>query len=343
MTHRERVLRTFAFDETDQPPLDIMEQALWAELLEYFAKSHGLTDALEILEWLGTDFRWAFPAYQGPPQPPPAEGLPEGWGSTYADDLYRRRLAHAETVADVEAHEWPDPAWWVPPDLEAFREQWPDHARVTGTGWMPLFCSACDAFGMENALMKMAAQPAVFEAFVRRQHEYTMDVLGRLAEAARGLADICWLGDDYASQDTLIMGPERWRRFIKPYLAEHVALARDHGLLVLLHSCGAIREIIPDLIEIGVNGLLVFQTSARDMDPESIAAEFGGRIAFYGGIDCQQLLTFGSVEDVRAEVRRNVAAFADCGGYMVANSHHCIANIKGENMVAMCEAARELR
>jgi uroporphyrinogen decarboxylase len=340
MTHRERVLASFHFEKTDRPACDLMEQQVWPELMDYFRSEHGLASPEEVLAFLDTDFRWAWTQYEGPAQAPPAEDLPEGWGGTYADRLYQRPLAHAETVADVEAHPWPDPAWWVPADLKAFREQWPDHALVTTPGWMPLFCAACDAFGMENTLVKMATQPAVIEAFIRRQHQFYSHILRRVVEAAEGVCDIIWLGDDYASQDALIMGPERWRRFIKPYLAEQVQLIRDHGLLALLHSCGAIRAIIPDLIEIGVSGLLVFQTSAAEMDAESIAREFGGQIAFYGGIDCQQLLTFGTPQDVRAEVRRNVAAFRDCGGYMVANSHHCIANIKGQNIAAMCEATR---
>lgn len=340
MTHRERVLATFRFERTDRPAYDLMEQQLWPELLQFFGREHGLREVTGVLGLLDTDFRWTWTQYQGPAHAPPAEGLPDGWGGTYSDALYTRRLAHAETPADVETHEWPDPGWWRPPDLRALREQHPEHALVVSPGWMPLFCSACDAFGMERALAHMALQPEVIEAFVRRQHGFYLDILTRTAQAAEGLCDILWLGDDYASQDALLMGPERWRRFIKPYLAEQVRVARQYGLLVLLHSCGAIRAIIPDLIEIGVNGLLVFQTSAAHMDPESIAEEFGGRIVFYGGIDCQQLLTFGSPDDVRAEVRRNLAAFRDCGGYIVANSHHCIANIRGDNLVAMCEAAR---
>ena len=341
MTHRERVLSSFRFEPVDRPAYDLMEQQVWPELLAFFQREHGLTTAAEVLEFLDTDFRWAWMEYRGPAQAPPAEGLPEGGGGTYADGLYPRHLARAETVADVEAHVWPDPAWLVPAELKAFRDAWPDHALVTTPGWMPLFCSACDAFGMENTLVKMATQPAVIEAFIQRQHIFYTDILRRVVAEAEGVCDIIWLGDDYASQDALIMGPERWRRFIKPYLAEQVQLIRDHGLFVLLHSCGAIRAIIPDLIEIGVSGLLVFQTSAAQMDAESIAREFGGQIAFYGGVDCQQLLTFGTPEDVKREVRRNVAAFRDCGGYIVANSHHCLADIKGENMVAMCEAAKE--
>jgi uroporphyrinogen decarboxylase len=104
-----------------------------------------------------------------------------------------------------------------------------------------------------------------------------------------------------------------------------------------------VREILPDLIEVGVNGLLTFQTSAEGMEAESIARDFGGKLVFYGGIDVQQLLTFGSEEDVRREVRKNIDLFAECGGYVVANSHHCIANIQPRNMVAMLTEARRYR
>jgi uroporphyrinogen decarboxylase len=98
--------------------------------------------------------------------------------------------------------------------------------------------------------------------------------------------------------------------------------------------------VLSDLIDIGVNGLLVFQTTARGMDVESIAREFGGRLVFYGGIDVQQLLSYGTVEEVEATVRANARAFADHGGYIVANSHHRVSTIKGDSIVAMCEAAK---
>ena len=205
---------------------------------------------------------------------------------------------------------------------------------------MPLFWSACDAFGMQEALIKMLAAPSVFDAFVRRQHEFYMDILSRGVEAAQGSCDICWLGDDYASQQAMTMNPDLWRRHIKPYLAEQVLLAREHDLLVLFHSCGAVRAILPDLIDIGVNALLVFQTTARGMDAPSISAEFGGKLAFYGGIDVQHLLSFGTPQQVRDQVRANVSAFERCGGYIVANAHHGVETIRGDNIVAMCGAAR---
>ena len=195
------------------------------------------------------------------------------------------------------------------------------------------------AFGREEALVKMYTQPAVFEAFISRQHDYYMDILSRALEAGRGVCDICWLGDDYASQTQMMFNPDLWRKLIKPYLAKQVALARRHGMYVFFHSCGNIRSILPDLIDIGVNAHLVFQTTASDMDACSIAREFGGRLAFYGGMDVQHLLSSGTLEDVAAAVRSNAKAFEKCGGYIVANSHHGVGTIKGDNIETMCRAA----
>ena len=113
-------------------------------------------------------------------------------------------------------------------------------------------------------------------------------------------------------------------------------------MYVLFHSCGAVRPVLGDLVDIGVDGLLVFQTTAADMDAESIAREFGGRLVFYGGIDVQQVLSFGTIDEVRKAVQANARAFAHCGGYVVANSHSSVATVRPENIHAMCDAAREV-
>lgn len=339
MTHRERVLRTFRFEDTDRAPYDLMEGVVWPELADHFRAAHGLEDPGSVLDFLDTDFRWTFM------ERVPDANRPAAPRSTDADDIHswevaRGPLADAKTVAEVDAHTWSDHDEWRVPDLAEFRRRFPDHALVFSASWTPLFWGVCDAFGVEAALLNLTDAPALFEAAVRNIHERYMERLTRGVHAAQGICDICWLGDDFASQEAMLLSPAQWRKHIKPYLAEQVQLARSHGLYVLYHSCGAIREVLPDLIEIGVNGHLVFQTRARGMDAESIAREFGGRMAFYGGVDIQHLLPFGTPEEVAAEVRANVRAFADCGGHVVANSHHCVPAIRGENVEAMCRAAR---
>ena len=340
MKPRERVLRTFRFEATDRVPFDLMEGNVWPELQDHFRRRHGLETSEEVQDFLGTDFRWVGYNYQGPAEEPVQDEGAAANHEVYSLQVAVGPLAEAETIAEVEAWDWPDPALWQPGDVGAARRRWPDHALVFGAFWMPLFWGACEAFGMEPALTKMYTQPAVVEAFIRRRHAFYMDVLARGLSAAAALCDVCWLGDDYASQQAMIVSPELWRKFIKPYLAEQVALARRHGMHVLFHSCGAVREILPDLIDIGVSALLVFQTTAAGMDALSIARDFGGKLAFYGGIDIQRLLSFGTPEEVAATVRGNVAAFSKCGGYIVANSHCDVKTIRGENIEAMCAATQ---
>ena len=331
MTHRERVLKTLRFEKTDRAPYDLMEGIVWPEFFDYLKSTFGVESTDRVCDFLDTDIRWVPAVYSGPQYELPAYAL---------DNPTDAPLRNAHTVAEVEAYVHEDPSLWTPPDFAAARERWPDYELMCFPGWFSLFWTACGVFGMEEALIRTETEPDVFEAFIRKRHAFSMDVVSRMLDAAQGYSDICYLGDDYAGNDSLVMRPDTWRRLIKPYLKEEVELIHSAGMYSILHSCGAIREIIPDLIEIGVNALLVFQTSARGMDAESIARDFGGKIVFYGGVDCMHLLTFGSPDDVRAEVRSNVDHFSKCGGYIVANSHHGIGNMKPENMLAMYEAAR---
>jgi len=348
MTHRERVLRTFRFEDTDRVPCDLMEGTVWEPVSRFFRDHHGVEDPLLIQDRLDTDLRWNTVRYGPPPEArlePDAEPAPP---AAEEPPIYSQAFAHgplgdATTVAEVEnCGRWGDSGMWQPGDYAGGLRQWPEHARVLGHTWIyPLFWGTCEAFGMETALVHFHSDSPLVEAYVRKQQEHYMAIMRRALAAGRGKCDICWLGDDYASQQNLMIRPETWRKHIKPYVAEQVELVHAHDMRVLFHSCGAIRDIIPDMIDIGIDALLVFQTTARGMDPESIARDFGGRMVFYGGIDVQQTLSSGTVPEVKEAVRRNLRAFADCGGYVVANSHHCVDTVKGENIEAMCEAAHE--
>ncbi len=342
MNSRERVLRTLAFQQTDRPPFDLMEGCIWPELLDYFRTEHGLHNPEEVMESLDPDFRWTFLNYQGPPPETVPSPEPGEKSSALSKEVVSGPLAKAASIAEIEAYPWTNPAWLGPADYAAVRKHWPDKAIVFCPGWMPLFWTACELFGVEAAMLNMTAQPELFEALIQKQHAITMDILNRSAPAARGNCDLAWLGDDFAHQQNLMVSPSLWRKLIKPYLAEQVQLLRQNDMQVLFHSCGSVRPVLTDLIEIGVNALLVFQTTARGMDAESIARDFGGKLGFYGGIDVQHLLSSGTPEQVAETVRANCHAFANCGGYIVANSHHTITSIRGENIFAMCQAVKSL-
>ena len=337
LTHRERVLRTFRFEGTDRLACDLMEGTVWPALLDYFRSTHGLGQPPQVLDFLDADFRWIWTEYL--PLPPEAGSGARG---EHTSDVSQGPLMNARSVAEVESYAWPEPIPWQAPDFAAARRRWPDHALAFSPGWYPLFWGACEAFGVETALLNLAVAPELVECAVQCRHERFMERLMLGVQAAQGFCDVCWLADDFAGQESLLLSPGQWRRIVKPALAEQVRLVKAHNLRVLYHSCGAVRPVLADLIEIGIDGLVVFQTNATGMDAMSIAAEFGGRMVFYGGIDVQHLLSFATPAEVRATVQSNARAFAACGGYIVANSHHSVPTIRGQNVEAMFAAGQQV-
>jgi uroporphyrinogen decarboxylase len=174
--------------------------------------------------------------------------------------------------------------------------------------------------GMEDALLDMAAAPDLTRTMFQRCADFAI----RLAEAACARFDLDWLwtGDDVASQQALIFSPATWRALIKPELARVFAVGKRYGLPIAYHCCGALRPIIPDLIEIGMDVLNPVQSACPGMDPLSLKREFGRQIAFMGGVDTQSLLPRGSEIEVRRATARLIEGMtADGGGYILAASH----------------------
>ncbi len=184
--------------------------------------------------------------------------------------------------------------------------------------------------------------------FVCRLMDITADTWIRLAENALDEVgdnvDIVFFGDDLAAQNAPLFAPEIYRELVKPRHRRMIeAVKRGRDVKVLYHSCGAVSSLIDDLIEIGVDAVNPVQVTARDMAPESLKARFGDRIAFWGGVNSQEILPFGSPDEVRTEVRRVVDILGHGGG-LVLNSVHNIQNdVSAENIVAMFDEARACR
>jgi uroporphyrinogen decarboxylase len=150
------------------------------------------------------------------------------------------------------------------------------------------------------------------------------------------------LGDDLGTQDNLFVSPEIFREFIKPrYIKLINSIKSKADVKVLLHSDGAIRELIPDLIEVGIDILNPIQVTARGMgDTKSLKEEFGEEIVFWGGgCDTQKILPFGKPEDVRREVKRRVSDLKPGGGFVFAPVHNIQPEVPIENVLTLYETA----
>jgi uroporphyrinogen decarboxylase len=192
--------------------------------------------------------------------------------------------------------------------------------------------------GMEQAMLDMAEDPELAGTMLGRCADFAV----ALAEqaCARYPLDWLWTGDDVASQQGLVLSPRTWRKLVQPHLARVFAVGKERGLPVAYHCCGALRPIIPDLIEMGMDVLNPVQGNCPGMDPLELKREFGDRLAFMGGVDTQDLLPHGTAAEVRrATERLLVGMTAGGGGYILAASHSIPPETPLENIFAMYEVA----
>jgi uroporphyrinogen decarboxylase len=158
------------------------------------------------------------------------------------------------------------------------------------------------------------------------------------------MVDVVVEADDLGTQDRPLLNPDIYRSFIKPRHKEiiDVIKAAKKDVSVFFHSCGAIREFIPDMIEIGVDALNPVQVSADGMDTKELKQEFGEEIAFWGGgVDTQNVLPNGSQREVRQEVKKRIDDLAPGGGFVFSAVHNIQADVPPENIVAMWETLQE--
>lgn len=192
--------------------------------------------------------------------------------------------------------------------------------------------------GLEEAVVDIAENPGLADAMFGRCADFAV----RLSResCARFSPDWLWTGDDVAGQSALVMSPRSWRQLIRPHLQRVVDVGKANGLPVAYHCCGALRPIIPDLIEIGINVLNPIQCNCPGMDPLDLKKEFGGSLTFMGGVDTQGLLPHGSAVEVRKATERLLEGMTtDGGGFILAASHTIPPETPDENIFAMYEAA----
>jgi len=357
MTSRERVLAALAHKEPDRVPFDY-----WAtpEVTSLLLRHFGLKTLDQLLDHLDADLRVIpGPAYIGPSFSRHPDGAVEDiWGVPRVEKSYGEEgrrgtykevttppLAGATSVADVDKYpKWPRAEWF---DYSGVAEQcrkYPGRAivfvgdRLNRTS---LLKAAMYLRGTAEILLDLIENPAIAEAIFERIAEFYLEYNKRVFEAAQGGVDIFMSGDDFGTQSGLFVSLDTWRKFFAPGLRRYWALARRYGVKVMHHSCGSIKPLIPDMIEMGLDVLNPIQPGVADLDPRDLKARFGARLSFHGSMDIQTTLPFGSIADVRAEVRDRIEALAPGGGFILCTAHNIQLDTRIENILALFEAYRE--
>ncbi len=256
-------------------------------------------------------------------------------------------LRDARSLEEIEAFRkrWPDvtdPAIWTGKREEAQAIRDAGYA-VMAVGGTALQVGHNYAFtrGFEPFLTDMLDDPLFWHAYAERLTDWAIEYMTAFLGGFADLIDIVQFTDDLGSQRGLLMSPDNYRSFLKPHhrrwmdavhrLAPHAKIA--------IHSCGSVFDVIPDLIDIGVEILNPIQPLAKNMEPWRLKRDFGRDLSFLGGVDIQRLLPFGTPDEVRTAVRELIAILGPGGGFILAPSHQFQPGIRAANIVAMYDTA----
>jgi len=247
-------------------------------------------------------------------------------------------FSEVETVAEIEAYPWPsiDDVEFnlVAENVERLKD------KMVFTGlWSSFYHDMCGFFGMEKYFIQMYENPAVVEAATEKIVDFYVAANDKLFSTIGENFDTLFMGNDFGTQLDLMVSPDKFREFVLPSIKRIADVGKKHGKKVMLHSCGSIYRIIPDLIDIGVDVIHPIQAKAVGMDAESLA-QYKNDVAFVGGIDAQGILPFGTPEQVADEVKRVREILGP--NIVISASHEAILpNIPAANMVALAKAAHE--
>lgn len=335
MTKRERVLAAIAHQPTDRCPkwLGIPTHEALPKLFEEFK-----VDNLRDLKLAADDDIWEV---EMPYHSPSSDAIyaafnfsAEKSGYTLTDKGFFADFSDGD---DINVFDWPNPALYIDPaECRRRVEDAPEGYAVMGVIWNAHFQDACAAFGMEEALMKMKTDPALFKAVIDRILQFYLEANKIFYEATKGKLDLVLIGNDFGTQESLICSPEDLRQFVFSGTKALIDQAHEYGLKVIHHSCGSIKAVIPDIIACGADVIHPIQALAKDMNPQGLKDAFGDQVAFCGGVDTQQLLVHGTPDEVKKTVKKLEGIFGS--GYILSPSHEAILpDINPQNVKAMME------
>jgi len=294
----------------------------------------------------GDDFRRLFARYVGP-----APELPPDVNSRTPFGIDRHGIGYGQpksnplaeaTLAEVHDYAWPDPQRMDVSQIRADAEAYRGEYAILGGDWSPFWHDLIDLLGMETMYLKMYDEPELVDAVLGHIVDYYAAVSQNVFDAAADAIDVFFIGNDFGSRMGSLLSEEMFRRFILAHLRRLVDLGHGYGLKVMMHCCGGFAELIPPMIEIGLDGLHAIQPCCRGMDLKRLKADFGAKILFNGAIDSQHVLIDGTPESVRQQTRQVIEIMKPGGGYVAGASHDTILEeTPVENVLAMFDAIRE--
>ena len=343
MTGRERWLAVLSRQKPDRMPMDYWGTPEATERL----CSHLGCDWDEACRRLHIDRPFGVGGlYVGPP-PPEGEDLfgirtrPVDYVSGVYNEVVNAPLAAFQTPEEIEArYTWPQADWWdyshLPEEIRGKED------RIIVGGSSEPFLRYKQLRGEEQAFMDLACEPEMVRYILGKLFDLAVESTRRIYETIPDVVNITIVAEDLGGQQSLLYSPDHIREYLLPGMKRMMDLARQHGAYVFTHTDGACFDILPDLLDIGMQVLNPVQWRCPGMERERLKQAFGDRLVFHGAVDNQFTLPFGTVEDVRREVEENIGILGAGGGYIMAPCHNVQPVTPPENVVAMYDAGYAL-
>ena len=375
---RERVLQTLNHQEPDRVPFDLggcsqtgIQVNAYENLLAYLQldKPIQVIDMVQYLANIDEEVLTKFEVDTRGLNPSMAEikieydDDPNGysyftdrWGIRYKKpkvggyyyDLVGHPLKGEISTHDIDCFKFPDPAQ-LRGDMGKIFKAWSERSNPPAIvleateGGMVEF--GFWLRGFTNFYMDIAGDPKLACYLLDKILEFKQACWQAALNQAGPYVDVVWEADDMGLQNRTMFSPAMYRKYIKPRyqnLFSYIKSVAPKNAFLGLHTCGSVRDIIPDLIEIGVDILNPIQVSAAKMDTKELKREFGKELTFWGGgVNTQSILPQGTPDDVRDEVHRRIDDLAPGGGFVFAAVHNIQADVPAQNIIAMVEALRE--
>ena len=368
MSHRERLLAAVDRQETDRPPIDFggtlatsIVPPTYEKLKHHLGETHPTTigwkrqqlvlPAESILKRFGVDTRpLKLGGYDGgKARVLSTHQMIDHWGTTWSKEVGGHYLnvdgPFYKTEADpalIESYDWPDPD--NPGFYYGLKQQaetlhyGTDYAVILDLG-IGIVTRAQFVRGFMEFLMDMTLEPEFAKALLSKLGQIWIRIARNALQEVGHLVDVVFWGDDYGMQQAPMFRPQYFTDLVKPVNQRMVTVLKElSDARVLLHSCGSVAPMIPDMIDTGVDALNPVQVSADNMDPAKLKADFGDRLAFWGGIDTQDVLPFRTPAEVGEYVHYIIKTLGKAGGYVLATVHNIQEQVPPENIVAMFEA-----
>ena len=341
MTSRERVLRAVEHKETDRLPRDFTAEG---PIVEGLLQRLGLKDGAALKDYFKVDMTFLGASYKCPyTDGRNVFGISSHVSSDGKTVQVDHPLSHTQTVADVEAHHWPNPDWT---DLGPMKKELIS-ARQSGrfvvcSSWGSIFGETYRLMGMDNFMMGLIIIPEVVHAIIRKLTDFFLEVDRRIFAECKGLIDMSYHGNDMGTQLSLLFSRDMFDQFFAGPLKEMTDQAKRFGLKTMMHSCGSVVEVLPNIIRCNYDVLDPVQFTAAGMHPAQLKLKFGKDIAFHGCISAQKVIPLGTVHEVREHVKEVCQIMRPGGGYIFCTDQAITRDSPIDNVQAMFKAIDDL-